>query len=654
MSILFSILVCSRLGQRLGEQAMTRASFLAGLIAVSLLVSPVHAQRAWVEVRSPNFVVMSEGDERAARAVAWQFEQVRIALSKVWAWAAAPADRPVHVFAVRNEDAMKALAPKYWETRDGIRPTSVYVTAPDRYYIALRADVVADDRLGSANPYWGAYWSYSSVVIDRGLGRSMPLWLSRGLAAFMANTVVTDRSVQVGRLSVPSLQVLGERGRIRLAEFLAADRQSPWYTQGDRLQMFDAQAGVFVHYLMFGDKGAHRDGSDRFVGLIRDGRPAVEAFKTAFGDFEALENGLSLYIRQPLSQFVSVPADTAIKREAFSLRAIPAGESAAARAGFHAAMGRETEARTLIAEAAKLDPGLAAPHEVDGHLLDVKQDREGARQSYGRAIESRTSNFYTKYRWAALTWYRPDIDDATRARVREVLEDAVTVNDQYADSFALLSEVRVRLGANAAGVSAARTAVALDPDDVYNRLALARALANSSAHDEARKEATQALAMATTDSERRSANELVAFIDRNATRAPAASPASQAAGPASAGALSAVTMGLAQKCVAGDVGACDTVRPDVDRACAGGAMFACSIAAHIYGRGLGVPVDLDRGIAMFQKTCDDKSLGDCFNLALMLMTRGRVDDRPRVRESLSRACTGGHARACETLKSMPE
>jgi hypothetical protein len=492
---------------------------IAAVTAVLLLVNSVHAQRAWIEVRSSHFVVVSEGDERAARNVAWQFEQVRLALNKVWAWAGAPADRPVHVFALRNEDAMKAMAPKYWETRDGIRPTSVYVTAPDRHYVALRADVVADDRVGSANPYWGAYWSYSAVVIDRGLGRSMPLWLSRGLSGFMANTIVTDRSVQVGRISVPFLQLLHERGRIRLAEFLAVDPQSPWYTQGDRREVFDAQASTFVHYLMFGDKGTHRRGSDRFVALIRDGRPAAEAFKTAFGDLEALENGFSLYVRQPLSQFVIVAADTAVKRETFSLRAIPAGESAAARAGFHAAMGREPDARALVAEANKLTPGIAAAHEVEGLLFDAGSNPDAARQSYGRAIEAGTSNFYSKYRWAALTWYRRDIDDATRARVREVLEDAVTVNDQFADSFALLSDVRVRLGATMAGVSAARTAVALDPDDVYGRLALARALASSSAPEEARKEARQALAMATTDNERRSANELIAFIDKTGARA---------------------------------------------------------------------------------------------------------------------------------------
>ena len=490
-------------------------SFAAVAVAFGVAV---HGQRTWIEVRSPNFVVMTEGDERGARSVAWQFEQVRIALNNVWDWAGAPPDRPTHVFAVRNEDAMKALAPEYWQARGGIRPTSVYVTAPDRHYVLLRSDVVADDRIGSANPYWGAYWSYSAVVINRGLGPSTPLWLHRGLAAFMANTVVTDSNVHIGRLSADALETLQERGRIRLQEFLAVDRSSPWYTQGDRLQQFDAQASAFVHYLMFGNKGAYRTGTDRVISLVREGRPGVEAFRAVFGDLQAVEDGFSLYVRERMSQFVAVPADTTVRRETFSLRTIPAAESAAARAAFQVAMGREPEARTLLGEAAKLSPELAAIHEVEGQLLERKKDPDGARQAYGRAIDAGTSNFYSKYRWASLTWFRPDIDDATRARVRQVLEDAVKVNDQYADAFALLSNVLGRLGASAPAVSAARRAVALEPESAYNQLSLARALANASAFEEARKVAQQARGMATTDSQRSNADQVIAYIDKMGAR----------------------------------------------------------------------------------------------------------------------------------------
>jgi hypothetical protein len=59
------------------------------LLALSLAVSWVSRAKAadqWVEVRSPHFTVVSSAGDRAARALAWQLEQVRSAMSAMWAW----------------------------------------------------------------------------------------------------------------------------------------------------------------------------------------------------------------------------------------------------------------------------------------------------------------------------------------------------------------------------------------------------------------------------------------------------------------------------------------------------------------------------------------------------------------------------------------
>ena len=125
---------------------------------------------------------------------------------------------------------MKAMTPEFFKERGSTGFASFSVTATDRYYVALRADIMADDRVGR-DPYQTAYWSYSWIVLGRSLGR-MPLWLSRGLAEVMSNTVVTERSLHVGMILVSSLETLRDRGRIRFPEFLAVDSDSPWYTDG--------------------------------------------------------------------------------------------------------------------------------------------------------------------------------------------------------------------------------------------------------------------------------------------------------------------------------------------------------------------------------------------------------------------------------------
>lgn len=52
---------------------------LAVLSGIALLALPVRAadHDKWIEVRSPNFIVVSNGSEGEARKVALQFEQIR-------------------------------------------------------------------------------------------------------------------------------------------------------------------------------------------------------------------------------------------------------------------------------------------------------------------------------------------------------------------------------------------------------------------------------------------------------------------------------------------------------------------------------------------------------------------------------------------------
>jgi hypothetical protein len=52
------------------------------------------------------------------------------------------------ILAVADEDGMKRPAPYYWEQGGRIHPSSVFVEAPDRYYIAPRSDLRAGNPEG--------------------------------------------------------------------------------------------------------------------------------------------------------------------------------------------------------------------------------------------------------------------------------------------------------------------------------------------------------------------------------------------------------------------------------------------------------------------------------------------------------------------------
>jgi len=207
---------------------MTKICTRVGLV-ISLLATPASlpaADRTWLEVKTANFTVISDAGEKSARMVLWEFEQIRAAVKALWPWARVDVDRPIRVVAPRDEAGMRALAPQYWEEKGAVRPASLFVTGPDRYYVALRTDVKASDTAGT-NPYRAAYWSYVALVLRSSVSRDLPLWYYVGLTEMMSNTIVRDTHLDIGRPIPWHVQRLRDRTRLPARELLTLDRTSP-------------------------------------------------------------------------------------------------------------------------------------------------------------------------------------------------------------------------------------------------------------------------------------------------------------------------------------------------------------------------------------------------------------------------------------------
>ena len=133
---------------------------------------------------------------------------------------------------------------------------------------------------------------------------------------------------------------------------------------------------------------------------------------------------------------------------------------------------------------------------------------------YAKAVELGSTNFYAYYRLAALTW-RPNADADSLTAVKKSLEQSVALNDRFGNAFALLGEVRARLHEPEEALTAATRAVSLDGRSVWHRLSLARVLWGISRPDQAVTEARQALTIARGDNERKAAQELIDFFEKN-------------------------------------------------------------------------------------------------------------------------------------------
>src|SRR5690349_20422891 len=134
----------------------TLKRFALALASLISFAHPAFAANDWIEVKSAHFVVVSDAGQGAARTTAWQFEQIRNVLATLWPWAHVDLDKPLLVFAAKDEQTMKALVPQYWQEKGSVHPATVWVGARDGYYLALRSDVVVEDRR-NINPYMSSY-----------------------------------------------------------------------------------------------------------------------------------------------------------------------------------------------------------------------------------------------------------------------------------------------------------------------------------------------------------------------------------------------------------------------------------------------------------------------------------------------------------------
>ncbi len=177
------------------------------------------------------------------------------------------------------------------------------------------------------------------------------------------------------------------------------------------------------------------------------------------------------------------------------------------------AMGRPVEARAFAAEAAKADPALPGPWEIEAALLDADGRRDEARAAFAKAVEAGSKNAYVHYRLAQLEWV-PNPDAAQRERLVARLEAARALDPGRALTLSFLAEVLSGQGKHEEALPLAIQAVKSEPAETYHRMALARVLWNAHQPDEAIRVAQSALQTADTDEEKKEVQQFLDFAAR--------------------------------------------------------------------------------------------------------------------------------------------
>ncbi len=494
---------------------MKRIAVVVVALSIFLALAPARAsaEEKWTEIKSTNFIAWSNAGDRQTRDLLWQLEQIRFALKTLWPWTQLDLAKPMLVVAVKDEPSMKALAPRYWEQKGGVRPVSVWVTGADQHYMVIRVDEHGEEeRL--INPYTSAYFSYVNLILTSSFGRDVPLWFSRGLAGVQSNTIVQGKQILLGPPIPWHVERLQTDARLKLKDLITVTRSSREYTQENGLARFDAQAWALVHFLLFGQNAARRQGINKFAEFVDKGAEPEAAFREAFGRPEDLENDFAAYINRRLYSYQQFDLDKGTTREQFKSRSLTPAESAAGRASVHVAMGRPVEARALIEEARKTDPNSPDTYAAEAQLLLRENKTDEAKIAFAKAAKLGTTQANVYYRAATSMWGAGRTDDETLKQMDAYLTRATELNPLHAESYAALAEVRAALKHTPEEIfSLLAKAVKLDPSDPWIRLTAARSLWRANKLEEARNVARVALNFAGNDARAKAeAERLLATI----------------------------------------------------------------------------------------------------------------------------------------------
>src|SRR6202166_5095535 len=194
----------------------------------------------WVEVRSPNFSVVTDAGEKRGREVAMHFEQMRAVFGALMIKANVNLPIPLQIVAFRNTKEMRQIAPLF----NG-KPTQVaglFQGGTDRSFIMLDMSV--------ENPWAVVFHEYAHQLMNGNMRGELDPWFEEGFAEYFSSIEVDGKEARVGKVPNDEYIILQQVGMMKIADLFRVRQNTQTYNEsGDHRTTFYAESGMLTHYI---------------------------------------------------------------------------------------------------------------------------------------------------------------------------------------------------------------------------------------------------------------------------------------------------------------------------------------------------------------------------------------------------------------------
>jgi len=421
-------------------------------------------ERAWLEARSPSFLVISSVNEKKTRTLVQELEDFR---------------QIVSVFTTATE-----LKPRV--------PTVLYVFPGPFKDIGLTDPIVGFLRPGMranyavVRPDGGAPLShsiqheYTHFVARNQGGQAYPRWYDEGFAEVLATVNLRDGKFDFGNASPGRLYDLNFGVWMKYAR-LIDDKQTVDLSRREGA-MYYAEAWALVHYLTWGRPGVDTDTQlSAYLAARERGIAADTAFEEAFDvDLDQLDGDVRRYMSK--ARYKSGTLKHPFEGREVSMRKMAADEVAAALGNLCIVTGHFKAALPYAEAALRANPRNARALVDRADLYKFAGEFQAAEPLYEQAIaiEPASDLHHLDFAEYWLDRLRADEDSGARAtylgRAREELLAARKLNDRNPETLAMYGNTFLIAPVDAAAaVDALEQAQQLLPSEVQIKFMLARA-----------------------------------------------------------------------------------------------------------------------------------------------------------------------------------
>ncbi len=378
----------------------------------------------WIEVQSPHFIVLTDSNEKQARHMAGQMEQMRAVFHLLVPNATADVGAPITVVALKDKKGFQALEPAAYLAKGQLDLAGLFVRTPDKSYILLRLDADGE------HPFSTVYHEYTHLMLSKAPWLS--LWLNEGLAEFYQNTTIHEKEILIGQPSEDNILYLRQNRLLPLTTLLKVDYSSPYYHDEEKGSVFYAESWALTHYIEVTDRQKNTTHLQDYVKLLAQQEDPVTAAQHVFGDLNQLQRSLESYINQGdfkmFTMNVAVSADPA----SFKFRPVPSPEANAIRADVLINTGRMQEAQTLLEASLRDDPNNALAHEAMGYLKFHENNIAAATKWFSEAVQLDSQSYLAHYYFAVMSLQTGDRDHD--ASIESSLRTSIKLNPEFAPS----------------------------------------------------------------------------------------------------------------------------------------------------------------------------------------------------------------------------